>query len=174
MPSRDHPPHIHHPCPCLAKPPPSPNSFQTFKLQNKFDGVGGGVISYGPCQFPTLGFVVDRYKRIQNFQARSNVIHIDLLHALPVSNRCEIQPHLLPPPPLPQKPHPKHQRESFWTIRMTYADPAPPQDGAGGGAPPPTAFIWARERLFDEAACFALYSMVVEAGHGAVADVRAE
>ncbi|CAM9972028.1 unnamed protein product [Laminaria digitata] len=39
--------------------------FQTMRLQNRFDELQDGVISYGPCQFPTLGFVVDRYKRIQ-------------------------------------------------------------------------------------------------------------
>ncbi|CAN0392813.1 unnamed protein product, partial [Hapterophycus canaliculatus] len=33
--------------------------------QNRFDELQDGVISYGPCQFPTLGFIVDRYKRIQ-------------------------------------------------------------------------------------------------------------
>mmetsp|Transcript_20434 Transcript_20434/g.34055 ORF Transcript_20434/g.34055 Transcript_20434/m.34055 type:complete len:342 (-) Transcript_20434:14-1039(-) len=41
--------------------------FQTLRLQRKFGGLSEGVISYGPCQFPTLGFVVDRYWRIQAF-----------------------------------------------------------------------------------------------------------
>ncbi|CAI5758618.1 unnamed protein product [Candida verbasci] len=27
-----------------------------------------GLISYGTCQFPTLGFVTDRYKRVKNFK----------------------------------------------------------------------------------------------------------
>ena len=31
------------------------------------DGEKGGVISYGSCQFPTLGFVVERYFRVRNF-----------------------------------------------------------------------------------------------------------
>jgi DNA topoisomerase-3 len=46
--------------------------FQTLRLQKKFHlpgggGSGSGVISYGPCQFPTLGFVVERWARIETF-----------------------------------------------------------------------------------------------------------
>lgn len=42
--------------------------FQTLRLQRNFDGFSdGGVISYGPCQFPTLGFVVERWARIETF-----------------------------------------------------------------------------------------------------------
>jgi DNA topoisomerase-3 len=42
--------------------------FQTLRLQRKFDGFADqGVVSYGPCQFPTLGFVVERWARIETF-----------------------------------------------------------------------------------------------------------
>lgn len=41
--------------------------FQTMRLQGKFDALKDNVISYGPCQFPTLGFVVERYLKIQSF-----------------------------------------------------------------------------------------------------------
>ena len=40
--------------------------FQTMLLQDKYDWAGGGVemsrilLSYGPCQFPTLGIIVQR------------------------------------------------------------------------------------------------------------------
>jgi len=36
-----------------------------------FSLIGKSVISYGSCQFPTLGFVVERYKSIQEFIAES-------------------------------------------------------------------------------------------------------
>lgn len=42
--------------------------FQTLRLQKVFpDVLGSNLISYGSCQFPTLGFVVERYKAVQNF-----------------------------------------------------------------------------------------------------------
>jgi DNA topoisomerase-3 len=40
--------------------------FQTLRLQNKYENMSS-LISYGPCQFPTLGFIVDRYQKIEAF-----------------------------------------------------------------------------------------------------------
>ncbi|GFT86693.1 DNA topoisomerase 3-alpha [Trichonephila clavipes] len=42
--------------------------FQTLRLKKVFPGVlANQLISYGSCQFPTLGFVVERYKQVQAF-----------------------------------------------------------------------------------------------------------
>ncbi|KAJ5615743.1 hypothetical protein N7537_000857 [Penicillium hordei] len=41
---------------------------QTLQLQTVVTALKEKVISYGSCQFPTLGFVVDRYLRVQNFK----------------------------------------------------------------------------------------------------------
>ncbi|KAJ5095670.1 hypothetical protein NUU61_005026 [Penicillium alfredii] len=41
---------------------------QTLQLQAVVAALKERVISYGSCQFPTLGFVVDRYLRVQNFK----------------------------------------------------------------------------------------------------------
>lgn len=42
--------------------------FQTLRLRQVFPNVlAEQLISYGSCQFPTLGFVVERYKQVQAF-----------------------------------------------------------------------------------------------------------
>jgi DNA topoisomerase-3 len=41
--------------------------FQTEELNRLFKILGGRLISYGPCQFPTMGFVAKRYMEIQRF-----------------------------------------------------------------------------------------------------------
>ncbi|KAH8119439.1 prokaryotic type I DNA topoisomerase [Phellopilus nigrolimitatus] len=43
---------------------------QTLALQRRFGQIqdAGTPVSYGPCQFPTLGFVVSRYEQVQSFE----------------------------------------------------------------------------------------------------------
>ncbi|TBU45786.1 DNA topoisomerase [Dichomitus squalens] len=41
---------------------------QTLNLQRRYEALKKELISYGPCQFPTLGFVVARYNKVKNFK----------------------------------------------------------------------------------------------------------
>ncbi|XP_022831153.1 DNA topoisomerase 3-alpha [Spodoptera litura] len=42
--------------------------FQTLRLQKVFPRkLAESLVSYGSCQFPTLGFVVERYRAVENF-----------------------------------------------------------------------------------------------------------
>lgn len=42
--------------------------FQTMRLQQVFPSkIADNLVSYGSCQIPTLGFVADRYKEVENF-----------------------------------------------------------------------------------------------------------
>eukprot|EP00035_Acanthoeca_spectabilis_P009074 m.162373 g.162373 ORF g.162373 m.162373 type:complete len:499 (+) comp14603_c1_seq1:19-1515(+) len=43
--------------------------FQTLRLQQMYQALADDVVSYGGCQFPTLGFVVDRYRQREDHVA---------------------------------------------------------------------------------------------------------
>lgn len=55
--------------------------FQTLRLQKAFPADVTSLVSYGSCQFPTLGFVAHRYKEIENFIPQ-NFWRIKVVHTV--------------------------------------------------------------------------------------------
>ncbi|OQR66723.1 DNA topoisomerase 3-alpha-like [Tropilaelaps mercedesae] len=52
---------------------------QTLRVGRRFASTSDKVLSYGSCQFPTLGFVVERYKEIDRFEAE-RFYKIEVVH----------------------------------------------------------------------------------------------
>ncbi|KAF7587879.1 DNA topoisomerase [Aspergillus hancockii] len=59
---------------------------QTLQLKHMSVALETKIISYGSCQFPTLGFVVDRYLRVKNFKPE-NFWGIKVMH---IRNRIKV------------------------------------------------------------------------------------
>lgn len=96
--------------------------FQSLLLRGA--GHGGpenkSIVSYGPCQFPTMGFVINRYLEVVNF-----------------------------------RPQP------FWYIAVN-----------DKREDIPVSFNWKRHRLFNEHACLAFYSKIMEVPKARVISVN--
>lgn len=107
--------------------------FQTLRLQKRFQDVSDSVISYGPCQFPTLGFVVERWARIETF-IPEDFWFLELTLRIPTPNND--------------------------TNNNTQQQSARP-DNANHNARP-IVFTWKRNRLYDQVLTLALYESCLE------------
>lgn len=99
-------------------------------LQKTFAGLQDGVVSYGPCQFPTLGFVVERFWRIESIYH----FYIGVFIILSLKGSGFVP-------------------ENFWEIQCSITKP----DKHGKSAT--AAFSWKRNRLFDRQACAVVYDI---------------
>ena len=120
--------------------------FQTLRLQRKFDGFSEqGVVSYGPCQFPTLGFVVERWARIQTFVPEDFwFLELSIRVDPDNNNNNSLQP----------------------SNDGSSPEQRPPNPGR------PIVFTWKRNRLYDQTLTLALYESCIEAGQAVVTSLQ--
>jgi len=116
--------------------------FQTLRLQKRFDGLQNGVISYGPCQFPTLGFIVERWARIETF-IPDEFWFIEMQLRLQ-NDRIQAETEENFPPNDPSRIDTSHHNAQ--TVNFT----------------------WKRTRLYDRLLTLVLYESCLEAGEAVV------
>ena len=137
--------------------------FQTTRLQRQFEysnvnntsnnhngnSNSTGVLSYGPCQFPTLGFVVERWARIRTFVPQ-DFWTIELSLICPedtTSQQSSSSPN-----------ENSHQHRS--------------NNNTNHQRNRPIHFTWKRQRLYDQLLATILYETCVEDGTAVVVSLQ--
>ena len=113
--------------------------FQTLRLQKRFQLTGDSVVSYGPCQFPTLGFVVERWARIETFVSEQ-FWFVELTLRL------------------------RNNPSEDATDPGNPSNNGPPPRSSTNGDGRPVVFSWKRTRLYDRIVTMSLYESCLEAG----------
>ena len=124
------------------------------------------VISYGPCQFPTLGFVVRRFWEIESFAPEDFWELRVLAPGIDQNNNKKEEENEEEGEAIGETPTKRRRR-------------CGPATGGGNGKKEEeeetagaVVFRWERGRLYDRAACLALYEDCVEAPTATVVSVR--
>ncbi|KAL7572581.1 hypothetical protein ACA910_000398 [Epithemia clementina (nom. ined.)] len=144
--------------------------FQTLRLQYKFEITNGGlnhpgngnssssVLSYGPCQFPTLGFVVERWARIQTFVPQQ-FWSIDL--CLICGDGPETAAH-----------NSNNNGTANNTRLQSNNNSSNNNSNQRNSNARPIQFTWKRVRLYDQIFATALYESCLEAGPAVVVSMQ--
>jgi len=122
--------------------------FQTLRLQKNFDEFANGsqgVVSYGPCQFPTLGFVVERWARIQTFIPEDFWL---LEMSITVRGDGTMESNNMEDASVEENP--------------------PGQQNSNQGHSRPVFLKWKRDRLYDRVLTMALYESCMDTGEATV------
>jgi len=126
---------------------------QTVGLGARFDDLAGRVLSYGPCQFPTLGFVVQRYLDIAAFEPEP-FWDLRLVYTPPGAGGGATAAAVA-------------AADAAAAAAAAGEDDEVAAGGGGGsgsGGGSAVVFGWERGRLYDHLAALALFERAVEVG----------